>query len=63
MKKPVQKDKTRPADNAQADRPEAKADEVLIDPATGLQVVRDLRYREFVAHQRGFYFLNHRDSQ
>lgn len=47
------------ADNAQAHSPQTKADEALIDPATGRPVVRDLRFREFVAHQRDACFLNH----
>jgi len=63
MKKPVQKHKMPSADSAQANTPETTVDEVLIDPATGRPVVRDLRFREFVAHQRDCYFLNHRAGQ
>lgn len=34
-----------------------------VDPATGRPVVRDLRFRKFVAHQRELYFLNLRAGQ
>jgi|JI6StandDraft_1071083.scaffolds.fasta_scaffold557701_2 hypothetical protein len=63
MNAPIQKPK--PLSNAPVGkyRPVRKAEDVLVDPATNRPVVRDLRFREFVAHRREFYFLNHCDSQ
>jgi hypothetical protein len=63
MKKPVHKHKILPAHDGPAHGPATKADEASIDPATGRPVVRDLRFREFVAHQRDLYFLNLRAGQ
>lgn len=63
MKTTARKTGEFPGDNPGNQRPPRKVEAVLIDPATNRPVVRDLRYREFVAHRREFYFLNHRDSQ
>lgn len=63
MKTPARKIGEFPDDNTGNQRPPRKVDAALIDPATNRPVVRDLRYHKFVAHQRDFYFLNHRDSQ
>lgn len=63
MKKPAQKLNIPPTHDDQAHGAVIKAAEALIDPATGRPVVRDLRFREFVAHQRDFYFLNLRAGQ
>jgi len=63
MKTPARKTEEFPDGNTGNQRPPRKVEATLVDPATNRPVVRDLRFREFVAHRREFYFLNHYDSQ
>ena len=63
MKTPARKTGEIPEANTSDQHPPRKVEAALIDPATNRPIVRDLRYRKFVAHQREFYFLNHPDSQ
>lgn len=63
MKTRPKQTELRRSGNSHDDRSKTNVAATLIDPATGRPVVRDLRYRELVAHKREFYFLNHNDNQ